>query len=173
MKKISLALMIISALSVSTAHAVVNGGEVHFIGSVSDVTCNINPVVDGVKKDVIQLGVMGTDGSGSSAVTFSLVPDSAGCLAKTEANVGWQSSQFSAEGLANGSGTATGAFIKLIALNSDNTAISATTQNATFSGTAGGIKSFDFTAQLQLIAGTAAATPGSVLASAAYTVAYL
>jgi len=123
MKKISLALMAMGAFAVSTAHAVNNGGEVHFIGSVTDVTCNINPVVDGVVKDTIQLGTMAADGTGATEVSFSLVPDNAACLAKTSGNVGWQSSMFTAEGLGNGSGSASGAFIQLTAGNTAKTAI--------------------------------------------------
>jgi len=172
MKKLSIALMVLSALSVSTAYAVDNGGDVHFIGSVTDVTCNINPVVDGVQKDTIQLGTMKVDGTGAAEVAFSLVPDSAACLAKTAANVGWQSGALTPEGLGNHSGTATGAFIKLTAVNTASTAISSITQNAPFTNNAG-IKSFDFKAQLAKNAGVTAATPGSVLATATYTVAYL
>lgn len=171
MKKISLTLIVMGIMSVSTVHAT-NSGEVHFIGSVTDITCNINPFVEGVQSDIIQLGTMKTDGTGAVAVNFSLVPDNAACLTKTSANVGWQSSVFTPEGLGNISGSATGAFIKLTALNSGSTAISGNTQNANFNNSAG-LKSFDFKAELALVTGVAAATPGSVLSTAAYTVAYL
>jgi len=166
MKKISLILMIMSAMSVNADD---NSGEVHFIGSVTDVTCNIKVLVGGVPNSTIQLGSMAADGTGAAAVDFSLVSENAVCLEKISANVGWQSILLTSEGLGNGSGTATGAFIRLTA---GNTAITANNQNATFSDP-DGIRRFDFTVKLALSAGVVAATPGTVWATATYTVAYL
>ena len=169
MKKISLILMVMSAMTVSADD---NGGELHFIGSVSDVTCNIKVLVGGVSDNTIQLGSMAADGSGATAVNFSLVSENAACLDKISANVGWQSFRLTSEGLGNGSGTATGAFIRLTAGNASNTVITANNQHASFSD-ADGIRRFDFTVNLALSAGVVAATPGTVLATATYTIAYL
>jgi len=169
MKKISLILMVMSAMTVSADD---NGGELHFIGSVSDVTCNIKVLVGGVSDNTIQLGSMAADGSGATAVNFSLVSENAACLDKISANVGWQSFRLTSEGLGNGSGTATGAFIRLTAGNAANTVITANNQHASFSD-ADGIRRFDFTVNLALSAGVVAATPGTVLATATYTIAYL
>lgn len=172
MKKVSLILMVMSAMAVMSVSADDNGGELHFIGSVSDVTCNIKVLVGGVPGNTIQLGSMAADGSGATAVNFSLVSDNAACLEKISANVGWQSVRLTSEGLGNGSGTATGAFIRLTAGNAASTVITESNQHASFSDP-DGIRRFDFTAKLALSAGAVAATPGTVLATATYTVAYL
>lgn len=169
MKKISLILMVMSAMSVNADD---NSGELHFIGSVADVTCNIKVLVGGVPNNTIQLGSMAADGTGATAVDFSLAPENAACLEKISANVGWQSILLTPEGLGNGSGTATGAFIRLTAGNAANTVITANNQNATFSDP-DGIRRFDFTVKLALSAGVVTATPGTVWATATYTVAYL
>lgn len=172
MKKISLILMAMSAMAVMSVQADENSGELHFVGAVSDITCNIKVLVGGVPSSFIQLGSMSADGSGATAVNFSLVSDNPVCLDKISANVGWQSFQLTSEGLGNGSGTATGAVVKLTADNGANTAITANNQHASFSDP-NGIRRFDFTAKLALSAGAVAATPGTVLATATYTVAYL
>ncbi|MCS3432624.1 fimbrial protein [Klebsiella sp. BIGb0407] len=172
MKKISLVLMVMSAMTVTSGYADDNSGELHFIGSVVDITCNIKVLVGGVPGNTIQLGSMNTDGTGTAAVNFSLASDNAVCLEKISANVGWQSLLLTPEGLGNASGTATGVFIRLTAGNSANTAITANNQNAAFSDP-DGIRRFDFMAKLALSAGAVAATAGTVLATATYTVAYL
>jgi type 1 fimbria pilin len=172
MKKIPLILMVMSAMTVKSANADDNGGELHFIGSVADITCNIKVLVGGVPGNTLQLGSMAADGSGATAVNFSLVSENTACLDKISANVGWQSFRLTSEGLGNGSGTATGVFIRLTAGNAANTVITANNQHANFSD-ADGIHRFDFTVNLALSAGVVAATPGTVLATATYTVAYL
>ncbi|EAR9301721.1 fimbrial protein [Salmonella enterica] len=169
-KKLTIAALVMGSLAAGAASA--NGGEVQFIGSVTDVTCDISPEVNGVLKNTVELGTMKTDGSGSQAVDFKLVPRDAACLAKTDASVGWASAGFDSIGLANMKGDATGASIKLITLNSSvpNTAITSNNQNVEFSK-AGGIGALEFQAQL-VKTGTAAATAGTVISSASYSVAY-
>lgn len=168
---------IVSAMAIgmsgiaSTASA--NTGEVQFIGAVSDTTCNINPEVDGIMKNTIQLGTMKLDGTGVQPVNFNLVPDTNECLEKTSASVGWQSAGFDNNGLVNMKGDATGASIELIALNSKtaNEKVTFNKQNIEFGDGASGIGKFQFTAQL-VKSSAGNATPGTVISSAAYAVAY-
>ncbi|EBC5055218.1 fimbrial protein [Salmonella enterica] len=152
-----------------------NTGEVQFIGAVTDTTCNITPEVDGVMKSTIQLGTMRADGSGAKEVNFKLVPDKKECLDKTSASVGWQSAGFDNNGLANMKGDATGASIELTAVNSatPNEKVTFNNQNIEFGGATPGaaIGAFEFKTKL-VKKTTANATPGTVISSAAYAVAY-
>ncbi|EBT2497843.1 TPA: fimbrial protein [Salmonella enterica] len=155
----------------STASA--NTGEVQFIGAVTDTTCNINPEVDGVMKSTIQLGTMKTDGSGTQDVYFNLVPDTEDCLKKTSASVGWQSAGFDNNGLVNMKGDATGASIELVAVNSKvaNEKVTFNKQNIEFGNGTDAIGKFQFKTKL-VKNSTTNATPGTVISSAAYAVAY-
>ena len=157
---------------VSTVSA--NTGEVQFIGAVTDTTCNINPEVDGIMKSTIQLGTMKTDGTGAQAVNFNLVPDKAECLEKTSASVGWQSAGFDNNGLVNMKGDATGASIELVAVNSKtaNEKVTFNKQNIEFGDGTNAIGKFEFTAQLVKSSTANNTTPGTVISSAAYAVAY-
>lgn len=173
-KFIPLAIVSIGAMGVlNTVSA--NTGEVQFIGAVTDTTCVINPEVDGLIKSTIQLGTMKPDGSNAKEVFFNLVPETADCLSKTHASVGWQSAGFDVAGLSNMKGDATGASITLTAINSKpaNEKVTANKQNITFGSATdtAGIGAFQFKAQLSKT-GTAAATAGTVISSAAYAVAY-
>ncbi|HCR3450459.1 TPA: fimbrial protein [Citrobacter werkmanii] len=171
MKKLAIATLVMGVMASGVASA--NTGEVQFIGSVTDTTCNISPEVGGAMKNTIELGTMKTDGTGAQEVNFKLVPDSAECLAKTEASVGWQSAGFNTIGLVNMKGDATGAAIKLTAVNSTtaNQPVTSNMQNIAFGNGADAIGAFEFKAQLAK-EGAAAATPGTVISSASYAVAY-
>ncbi|EDB6599683.1 fimbrial protein [Salmonella enterica subsp. diarizonae] len=170
MKKLVIATLVMGVMASGVASA--NTGEVQFIGSVTDTTCNISPEVGGAIKNTIELGTMKTDGSDAQEVTFKLVPDSADCLAKTDASVGWQSAGFNTTGLVNMKGDATGAAIKLTAVNSStaNQAVTSNMQNITFGNGNDAIGAFEFKAQLAKEGATA--TPGTVISSAYYAVAY-
>lgn len=155
-----------------TNSATANTGQVEFIGSVTDQTCDIYPEVGGLMKSTIDLGTMKTDGSGAQEVNFKLVPDTQACLDKTSASVGWQSAGFNSAGLANMKGDATGAAIELIAVNSKtgNEKITFNKQNIDFDNAAG-IGAFEFKTKL-VKSGSADATPGTVISTASYAVAY-
>lgn len=170
-------LFIVSAIAIGMFGIVntvsANTGEVQFIGAVTDTTCNINPEVDGFMKSTIQLGTMKLDGTGAQAVNFNLVPDTDECLAKTNASVGWQSAGFDNNGLVNMKGDATGASIELVAVNSKtaNEKVTFNKQNIEFGNGTDAIGKFEFTAKL--VKSTAGnATPGTVISSASYAVAY-
>lgn len=173
-KTISISAITLALMGViSSSYA--NTGEVQFIGAVTDTTCVINPEVDGLVKSTIQLGTMKVDGTAAKEVYFNLVPETRDCLEKTHASVGWQSAGFDSAGLANMKGDATGASIALTAINSEpaNEKVTANKQNIDFGSSTGtaAIGAFQFKAQLTKT-GTAAPTPGTVISSAAYAVAY-
>lgn len=172
MKKIVASAIAMSLLAL-TGSATANTGQVEFIGSVTDQTCNIYPEVGGLVKSTIDLGTMKADGTGAQEVKFKLVPDSKECLDKTSASVGWQSAGFNAAGLANMKGDATGAAIELVAVNSKTAdeKVTYNKQNIEFGDGATAIGAFEFKTKL-VKSGTAAATPGTVISTASYAVAY-
>ena len=77
-KKITASAIALSLVALSGS-ATANTGQVEFIGSVTDQTCNIYPEVGGLVKSTIELGTMKTDGSGAQEVNFKLVPDAQEC----------------------------------------------------------------------------------------------
>ncbi|MEG0210546.1 fimbrial protein [Hafnia sp.] len=172
MKKLAIATLVMGIMASGTALA--NTGSVQFIGSVSDTTCNISPEINGVQTNTIELkNMLSTDVNGVE-VAFKLVPDTKACLDKTSAVVGWQSSGFNSMGLVNMKGSATGASIKLVAVNAKaaNTPITGNMQNIEFGNGTDAIGAFEFKAQMSRTDAAVAPTAGSVISSAAYAVAY-
>lgn len=172
MKKLAIATLVISVMASGAALA--NTGEVQFIGAVTDTTCNISPEVDGALKNTIDLGTMLTTDVTGTEIAFKLVPDTAECLAKTSATVGWQSAGFNSMGLSNMQGDAAGAAIKLTAVNSTtpNQPITGNMQNIAFGNGTTAIGAFQFKAQMSRVDSAVPATAGTVMSSAAYAVAY-
>lgn len=171
-KKLAISTLVLGVLASGVASA--NTGEVHFIGAVTDTTCNITPEVGGAVKNVIDLGTIKTNGTGAQEVTFKLVPDTKECLDKTSASMGWQSAGFKATGLVNMGGDATGLVIKLTAVNSSvaNQDVTSNMRNIAFGDGTTAIGAFEYKAKMALEGGVTVATPGTVLSTASYAVAY-
>ncbi|HBM9250536.1 TPA: fimbrial protein [Escherichia coli] len=173
MKKLILTSVIAMAMSAGVAQA--NTGDLQFIGSVSDVTCNIVVENDGVVTNVIQLGTT-TPGAKAAPVDFALkAADPTACTldAVTSAEVAWASPTINSTGLGNGGGTATGTNMTLTAVSATGGAkpIKKGSNFATF--TAADVNGNGFKFQAQLDAETSqAATVGSFTAAAAFAVAY-
>lgn len=172
MKKLAIASLILGTITSGAASAA-QSGEVRFIGTVTDVTCNITPEIDGLTSNVINLGTMKTDGSGAKDVEFQLVPSTKECLEKTNASVVWQSAAFTNNGLANTQGDAKGVSIQLTAVNSvtPNQNISGNMQNITFGDGKDKIGAFKF--KTKMVKNTSGEiTAGTVASSASYAVSY-
>ncbi|MGL4666765.1 MAG: hypothetical protein ACRCWR_02400 [Saezia sp.] len=150
MKKIFACTLIALGCMAGTAHA--SQGEVRFIGSVTDITCDIVPDVGGAVKDTVQLGRVAI-GSVADVVNFKLAPNPTGdeCLGLTgkTANIAW-TGNFTEAGLANHTGTATDAWVKIDAVNSEGTnkAITSTNTASDWTGDKLLSEGAQFTAQL-------------------------
>ncbi|CAD5735878.1 fimbrial protein [Escherichia coli] len=176
MKKLILGSAILSVLGVaSSAMAAPNTGTVNFTGSVSTATCDLS-LKDNAGGDIanVNLGVLSnTSTTNGTAVQFKLVPQDAGCLAKTSANVAWSSSTLASAGINNAATGGTNAYLLVAATNANQTGSAAIIKQGqtSFDYTAtGGIKSFDYNAVLAKP--TAALTAGPFSASASYVVTY-
>ncbi|CAH0530403.1 fimbrial protein [Vibrio hippocampi] len=95
-----------------------NTGTVYFYGAVTDATCDLTPVQDGVESDRIDLGTMAPSDLMAPAVNFTIEPKSGGtCDALTgmDAEIDWVfgSNGLGDKGLANTTGSATGVHIGL------------------------------------------------------------
>lgn len=172
MKKLIIASAIAMSFmgTVNTASAA--NGDVQFIGSVSGTTCDLVPEVGGAVNKVVQLGTV-TPSTAGTAVDFTLKPAAGttctGIDSKT-ASIAW-TGQFDGQGLTAQSGTATDAWVKLVAKNSKTADkpmvqgdVSAEFEGAKFNTTGEGAK---FSAQLN--GGTIA---GNYLSAAAFVVSY-
>lgn len=173
MKKLILTSAIAMAMSAGVAQA--NTGDLQFIGSVSDVTCDIVVENEGVVTNVIQLGTT-APGAKAAAVEFALkAKDPASCaLANVnDAEIAWASNTLNSAGLGNGGGTATNTNMTLSAKSAQNgpVAIKKGQNFATFD--AADVLAAGFLFEAQLDAQTIPnATVGTYTSAAAFAVAY-
>lgn len=177
MKKLILGSAILAVLGMSANAMAANSGTVNFQGVVTTATCNLS-VKDSTGADLqtVDLGSLAANATtDATAVTFKLVPQEPACLTVTgtqNATMSWSSPTLSATGLNNAAQGGTNATMALTATNASATDKVIKLGNDSFNYTAvGGIKSFDFSAQLKRPA-TGTMTAGTFKASASYTVAY-
>ncbi|AOV96341.1 hypothetical protein A9798_04860 [Edwardsiella hoshinae] len=172
MKKTIIASMVsLAAISMFASYATAATGDVQFIGAVTATTCALTPEIAGSSNPIIQLKDVATNATGT-AVDFTLKANgTAGCTgldnSKT-AEIAWMG-QFNSEGLMNQGGSATGAWVKLTAVNSKtpNTDITAASPSASFAGDAIKNTGAQFKAVLN-----GGATAGDFRSVAAFAVAY-
>lgn len=176
MKMKSIAALCGLSLAVISSSTVAASGDIRFVGAVTDVTCNVQPSVNGAVNNMVQLGTASLT-TPATAVDFSLKSTGdAGCTSLVSSDVVRIifSGPLNMSGLINQSGSATGAMVKIKSVNAsaDNSVdISQTSTSRSFPGslfnstTADGAK---FTAQL--VGGSAA---GDYQSAVAFVVAYL
>lgn len=167
------------ALAVMSGSALAAPQDVQFVGTVTNVTCDIKPEVNGTTGNYVQLGSVAVDTSNgvtppaNTGVEFVLKSATGTGCSMTNLNtatVTWIGG-FDNQGLTAQSGTATGAKALLTALNSktQNTAINSGSTSVDFdasklSATGDGLQ---FRARLQ--GGT---TAGDYISSAAFLMQY-
>lgn len=176
MKKLILGSAILAVLGVASNAMAANSGTVNFTGAVSTSTCDLS-LKDTNGSDIanVNLGVLAsnTTAAGGTAVTFKLIPQQQDCLAKAGATMVWNSPTLSATGMNNATTGGTNAYMTLTATNASNAVKVVKQGNTSFDyNINGGIKSFDFSAQLMKPAAPTALTAGAFTASASYVVAY-
>lgn len=174
MKKLILGSAILAVLGMSANAMAANSGSVNFTGAVSTATCNLS-VKDSAGADIanVDLGVLSsTANADGTAVSFKLVPQENDCLSKTDATMIWTSPTLMSTGFSNATTDGTNATMSLTATNSTENDKAIKQGHNTFTYKVnGGIKSYDFSAQLKRpAAGTLSAGPFS--ATASYVVAY-
>ncbi|EDZ0968101.1 fimbrial protein [Salmonella enterica] len=179
MKSVFIFGVLTSAVAFSSA-ASANSGTINFSGTITSATCAISPVVGGGVANSIDLGTPGTDLMGAKTVNFSLTPagsSTAGCLAKTAADIAWSAPNMDAAGLGNSGGSATGVSLQLKATNAAtaNNLVSDTNRVIAYGGTgasAAALTKFDYEVQLVKTVSGGTVSAGSFATTASYTVAY-
>lgn len=175
MKKLVLGSAILAVLGMTSSAMAANSGTVNFTGSVSSATCDLS-VQDAAGSEIsaVDLGTLATTAAAGNAVTFKLVPSDTTCLAKAAAQMNWSSPNLTSLGLGNSVTGGTNAYMKLGTTNATEKGTQAyvTTGNTLFNyAVTGGIKSFDYSAQLNKPA-SGTLTAGAFATSATYSVAY-
>ncbi|HGS4746581.1 TPA: fimbrial protein [Vibrio parahaemolyticus] len=176
MKKISLATILLASLASSSVFA--NTGTVQFIGSISDTTCDFTAEQDGAQTNNVDLGtwsVSDVNSDATSIVDFSLVGKDGSTgnvctLASGQSvDVSWipASGSWDAYGLQN-TGTAQGAAVKLMDKNEAVFSTVKTNVNYTEADVTDGRLPF----KAQIVKTDTTVTAGTVLSSAAFSVAY-
>lgn len=154
-----------------------NSVNVEFFGVVTNTTCDFNVDIDGIQKNIIDLGESRTNNTGSAnkgpETNFKLVlannadATCSGTNGTEKFYVSW-GGPFDDTGLVNASGSATGAYATLASVNSEtaNQMVTRSNSTSTFVKTelANGLQY-----KAQLVGGN---TPGSFGAVATYGVSY-
>ncbi|HHF3083333.1 fimbrial protein [Vibrio diabolicus] len=176
MKKVSLATIILASL-LSSASVFANTGTVQFYGSISDVTCNFTAEQNGAQTNNIDLGtwtVTEVTSDSTDIIDFALVGKSdtgeaCDVSGKTQVDISWipSSGAWDAYGLQN-TGTAQNAAVKLMDVNDAvfNTVNSDVTYD--LSSYTDGRLPF----KAQIVKTSDSVSPGTVLSSASFAVAY-
>lgn len=167
--------IIASALTmVVWSGSVMAANEVQFVGVVSDSTCDLTPKVNGSVQNLVQLGSVATNTTGTP-VSFTLKadPTATGCgttdLAGKIATISW-AGPFNTVGLKAQGGVATDAVTLISTVNAQTTpiqSITSTHSNAEFDATKLTSDGAQFTAALK-----GGAIVGDYNSAAAYVVAY-
>ncbi|MVV97809.1 hypothetical protein [Escherichia coli] len=174
MKKLMIASAIAMAMAAGSAMAVttnmgVQQNEIQFLGAVTEVTCNIDAVVDGAVNNVVQLGTVkkGEEGEVKNIVLKAKQGTTCAGLDTKTATIAFKG-PLGDDGLKNDKGTATGAFVSLIAKNSKTQDLAVNKgQNAIeFTGNLVNTEGYKFEAKLDATTAAAAGTFDSALAYA-------
>ncbi|EJH8995745.1 hypothetical protein NF634_002873 [Salmonella enterica] len=183
MKKSVFAMSVLSlALLSGAASANVNdsnldANNVRFLGTVSQITCNLVPHVNGSATNVVNVGVVSVNSPGSE-IPFSLKLDgkntdaTTGCPAiqdATTANISFMGA-LNEKGLTNQTGTATDSHVEILAKNNNDAKTTHIVQSDNMRSVAGKALKADgakFTAKL-----VGGATAGSYESAIAYQVQY-
>lgn len=145
------------------------------VATILSPTCDVVLEVDGVAKDIVQLGTIPANSKGV-IVNISLKakdPAYIGCSNLVTGNrtaiVAWASASMNSNGVGNQTGTAVSSFVELKSINSITPSkITINSNSANFQANLVNLEGFKFS--VQLVAGS---TPGSFLTNAAFVVAYV
>ncbi|UCQ27280.1 fimbrial protein [Edwardsiella tarda] len=175
MKKIIIATAVALTMGSGAAMAV-QQADVQFFGNVSAITCDLVPEIGGNVSNLVQLGTVAPNTTGTVPVEFALKAadpaDSvcAGLTAAQTASIAW-SGPFDGQGLKNQGGAADGAVALLKTVNAKTTPsqpIIAGSNAVDFEANkAVSSDGFKFSAVLK-----GGATPGDFKSAAAYAVTY-
>ncbi|MED9534140.1 hypothetical protein RCN81_04750 [Escherichia coli] len=172
MKKLMIASAIAMTMAAGSAMATDMGNqqnEIHFLGVVTEVTCDIDAVVDGAVNNVVQLGTIkkGEEGQEKNITLKAKAGSACELDAKKTATIAFRG-PLGTDGLENATGTATGATVALVAKNSKeaNQHITKNLNNIVFEADKVNSEGYKLTAQLKSGAQGTAGTFESVLAYA-------
>ncbi|WFZ17189.1 fimbrial protein (plasmid) [Escherichia marmotae] len=176
MKKLMIASAIAMTMAAGSAMATEMGSQqnqIQFLGAVTEVTCDIDAVIDGAVNNVVQLGTVkkGEEGQVKNIVLKAKAGTSCDGLDSKTATIAFRGS-LGAEGLENANGTAAGATVALIAKNSNTPDQNITKEqsNVEFQADKVNTEGYKLTAQLKSDKTTGSA--GTFESALAYAVTY-
>lgn len=176
MKKLMIASAIAMTMAAGSAMAGTDMGsqqnEIKFLGAVTEVTCDIDAVIDGAVNNVVQLGTIkkGEDGQVKNIVLKAKAGKTCDGLESKTATIAFDG-PLGDEGLNNASGTAKGATVALMAKNGTTQDQSITKGVSKIDFEAGKVNSegYQLTAQLK---SNSTGSAGSFESALAYAITY-
>ena len=174
MKKLMIASAIAMTMVAGSAMAAGNQqNEIRFLGVVTEVTCDIDAVVDGAVNNVVQLGTVkkGESGQEKNIVLKAKAGTTCAGLETKTATITFRG-PLGANGLENANGTAVNATVALIAENAKKQNQPITKDQSSIDFTASDVNGdgYKLTAQLKSDAATGGA--GTFESALAYAVTY-
>lgn len=176
MKKLMIASAIAMTMAAGSAMAADAGNqqnEIQFLGAVTEVTCDIDAVVEGAVNNVVQLGTVkkGENGQEKKIVLKAKAGTNCAGLDTKTATIAFRG-PLGADGLENANGTAAGATVALVAKNSKtpNQSITKDQSNIEFQADKVNSDGYELSAQLKSDAATGGA--GTFESALAYAVTY-
>ncbi|EFU6056974.1 hypothetical protein ACEOWF_005024 [Escherichia coli] len=172
MKKLMIASAIAMTMAAGSAMATDIGSqqnEIRFLGVVTEVTCDIDAVIDGAVNNVVQLGTIkkGENGQEKNIVLKAKAGTTCEGLESKTATIAFRGS-LGTNGLENATGTAEGATVVLVAKNgkTPDQSITKELNNIDFQADKVNTEGYQLTAQLKSDDNTGAGTFESALAYA-------
>ncbi|PBQ70699.1 fimbrial protein [Escherichia coli] len=177
MKKLMIASAIAMTMAAGSAMAATDMGnqqnQIQFLGVVTEVTCDIDAVVDGAVNNLVQLGTIkkGEEGQEKNITLKAKAGTTCDGLDAKTANIAFHG-PLGTDGLENATGTAAGATVALVAKNSKtpNQSINKDVSNIEFEAAKVNSEGYKLTAQLK--SDTTKGTAGTFESALAYAVTY-
>ncbi|ELD0412959.1 hypothetical protein QUQ54_004701 [Escherichia coli] len=176
MKKLMIASAIAMTMAAGSAMAADAGNqqnEIQFLGAVTEVTCDINAVVDGAVNNVVQLGTVqkGENGQEKNIVLKAKAGTTCAGLDAKTATITFRG-PLGANGLENANGTAAGATVALVAKNSKTPDQSITKDLSKIDFQADKVNTEGYKLTAQLKSDVATGSAGTFESALAYAVTY-
>ncbi|EIQ9201871.1 hypothetical protein LV681_004915 [Escherichia coli] len=177
MKKLMIASAIAMTMAAGSAMAATDMGnqqnQIQFLGTVTEVTCDIDAVVDGAVNNIVQLGTIkkGEEGQEKNITLKAKAGTTCAGLDTKTATIAFRG-PLGTDGLENANGTAKGATVALVAKNATQPDQSINKDRSKIDFQADKVNNEGYKLTAQLKSNTATGTAGTFESALAYAVTY-
>lgn len=177
MKKLMIASAIAMTMAAGSAMAATDMGnqqnEIQFLGTVTEVTCDIDAVVDGNVNNIVQLGTIkkGEEGQEKNIALKAKAGTTCAGLDTKTATIAFRG-PLGTDGLENATGTAAGATVALVAKNAKTAGQNITKDQSNIEFPADEVNTEGYKLTAKLKSNATKGTAGTFESALAYAVTY-